>query len=112
MNLLSNGIKYAFPNTELNLQIYGNKDKIGFEFTNESPYIPEEKRKAIFGQYVSYAFTHNELGIGLGLYASKKIIDGHSGNIFVESYSDNRNSFGFRIPIVQKDKSVDKLVQF
>ena len=86
--------------------------KIGFEFTNESPYIPEEKRKAIFGQYVSYAFTHNELGIGLGLYASKKIIDGHSGNIFVESYNDNRNSFGFRIPIEQKDKSVDKVINF
>ena len=112
MNLLSNGINYAYPNTELNLQIYNYKNKIGFEFINESPYIPKEQQKAIFAQYVSYAAAHNEFGIGLGLYASKKIIEGHSGEIFVESYNDNRNSFGFRIPIVQKDKSVDKLVQF
>ncbi len=112
MNLLSNGIKYAYPNTILNLQLYNYKDKIGFEFENESPYIPEEKRKAIFAQYVSYAFTHNELGIGLGLYASKKIIDGHNGNIFVESYNDNRNSFGFRIPIEQKDLYEDKVIKF
>lgn len=112
MNLLSNGIKYAYPNTELNLHIYEHKDKIGFEFMNESPYIPKDKQKAIFAQYVSYAAAHNELGIGLGLYASKKIIEGHNGNIFVESYNDNRNSFGFRIPIVQKDNNSDKTIQF
>lgn len=112
MNLLSNGIKYAFPNTTLNLQIYNIKDNLGFEFENESPYIPEEKQKAIFAQYVSYAAAHNELGIGLGLYASKKIIEGHNGKIFVKSYDDNRNSFGFRIPVVQKDKSIDKVINF
>jgi PAS domain S-box-containing protein len=112
MNLLSNGIKYAFSNTELNLQIYGIKNMIGFEFMNESPYIPEERRKSLFAQYVSYASAHNELGIGLGLYASKKIIDGHNGKIFVESYKNNRNSFGFRIPIVQKNNLSDKFIQF
>lgn len=104
MNLLSNGIKYAFPNTTLNLQTYKIKNSICFEFQNESPYIPQEKQKAIFAQYVSFAAAHNELGIGLGLYASKKIIDGHNGKIFVESYKNNRNSFGFRIPVVQKNK--------
>lgn len=112
MNLLSNGIKYAYPNTILNLQIYQLRNNIGFEFENESPYIPEEKRKALFAQYVSYASAHNELGIGLGLYASQKIIEGHNGKIFVESSKNNRNSFGFRIPIVQKDNLSDKLVQF
>ena len=112
MNLLSNGIKYAFPNTQLNLQIYSYQDLIGFEFMNKSPYIPEEKRKAIFAQYVSYASAHNELGIGLGLYASKKIIEGHNGRIFVESFNDDRNSFGFRIPVIQDNDILDKLIQF
>ena len=111
MNLLSNGIKYAFPNTIINLRIYNYKNEIGFEFENESPYIPEEKRKAIFAQYVSYAYSHNELGIGLGLYASKKIVEGHNGKIFVESYKNNRNSFGFRIPVVQKD-NLEKVIYF
>lgn len=112
MNLLSNGIKYAYPNTDLVLRLNGCKDEISFEFTNKSPYIPKDKQKALFAQYVSYAAAHNEMGIGLGLYASKKIIEGHGGNIFVESYNDNRNSFGFRIPIAQKDNLSDKLVQF
>lgn len=111
MNLLSNGIKYAFPNTDLNLQIYNYKDSIGFGFENESPYIPKEKQNALFAQYVSYASAHNELGIGLGLYASKKIIDGHNGDIYVESFKDNRNSFGFRIPVVQKN-NLENVIYF
>ena len=111
MNLLSNGIKYAYPNTELELNIYLSKGQACFEFKNESPYIPEEKQKAIFAQYVSYAAAHNELGIGLGLYASKKIIEGHCGKIFVKSYKNNRNSFGFRIPVIQNN-SIDKTLCF
>ena len=98
MNLLSNGIKYAFSNTQLNLLIYMKNKNIGFEFENQSFYIPEEKQKAIFARYVSFAAAHKELGIGLGLYASKKIIDGHNGTLYVKSYKENKNIFGFIIP--------------
>ena len=62
-------------------------------------------QKAIFAQYVSYASTHNELGIGLGLYASKKIIEAHSGKIFVHSDKSEHNRFGFRIPVKQKHRN-------
>ena len=62
-------------------------------------------QKAIFAQYVSYASTHNELGIGLGLYASKKIIEAHSGKIYVHSDKKERNRFGFKIPVKQKHLS-------
>ena len=112
MNLLSNAIKYAFLNTEIELYIQCSQEKIGFEFINKSPYIPIEKQDTIFEQYVSYATTHKQNGVGLGLYASKKIIDAHCGEIFVKSYNDNRNSFGFRIPIAQCDSLVDKIIQF
>ncbi len=111
MNLLSNGIKYAYSNTKLDLKIYNNNSDAFFEFNNQSPYIPEEKQKAIFAQYVSYASAHNELGIGLGLYASKKIIEAHNGSIYVQSYNDNRNSFGFRIPIVRKNE-LENIIYF
>ena len=112
MNLLSNAIKYAFLNTEIELYIQCSQEKIGFEFINKSPYIPIEKQDTIFEQYVSYATTHKQNGVGLGLYASKKIIDAHCGEIFVKSYNDNRNSFGFRIPIAQCDSLVDKIIRF
>lgn len=107
MNLLSNGIKYAFKDTDLNLLIKSENNTINFEFKNESPYISEEKQKTIFAQYVSYASAHKELGVGLGLYASKKIIDGHNGELYVKSYKNNHNIFGFKIPARQNFESLD-----
>ena len=102
MNLLSNGIKYAYKETDLVLNIKNKSNEICFEFENRSPYIPEEKQKSIFAQYVSYASIHKELGIGLGLYASQKIIEGHRGQMYVESFKDDKNIFGFVIPKVQE----------
>ena len=98
MNLLSNGIKYAFQNSMLKVKIYNEENKTCFKFENASPYISPEKQESIFAQYVSFAEAHKELGIGLGLYASKKIVEAHNGDIYVKSYEDDRNEFGFKIP--------------
>lgn len=106
MNLLSNGIKYAFRNSVIKLNVYNEGDYACFKFENMSPFIPLDKRESIFAQYVSYAAAYKELGIGLGLYTSQKIVEAHEGIIFVESYEDNRNIFGFKIPnkITDPDK--------
>lgn len=111
MNLLSNGIKYAYPDTILKLKIKLEYENLLFEFENKSSYIPDDQQKSIFGQYVTYSSNSNLPGIGLGLYASKKIIDGHSGKIYVKSFIDERNIFGFTIPIKQ-NKNVEKIVHF
>lgn len=102
MNLLSNGIKYAYKNSVLKIRVKSNSQKTEFEFENASPYIPKDKQQAIFAQYVSYADTHKEIGIGLGLFASKKIVEAHNGKIFVKSFKEERNVFGFSIPTSQK----------
>lgn len=112
MNLLSNGIKYAFKNTKLKIRINIDDDITCFEFENESPFIPLEKQQAIFAQYVSYASNYNEAGIGLGLYASKKIIESHQGKVFFESFTDNKNKFGFRIPTIPKPECYEKDICF
>lgn len=98
MNLLSNGIKYAFCKSDLKIKVYNKENNICFYFENKSPYISPDKQKSIFARYVSYAEAHKELGIGLGLYTSQKIIEAHEGKIYVQSFKDNRNIFGFEIP--------------
>ena len=105
MNLLSNSIKYAFKNSCIDIKIFKEQNYTGFQLQNNSPYIPEDKQKSIFAQYVSFAGIHKELGIGLGLYASKKIIEAHNGTIYVKSYPDNKNIFGFKIPIAKSPQA-------
>ena len=112
MNLLSNGIKYAFRNTVIKSDVYNENEYTCFKFENNSPFIPLDKRESIFAQYVSYAEAYKELGIGLGLYTSQKIIEAHDGVIFVESFEDNRNIFGFKIPNILKDAERPRTIVF
>lgn len=109
MNLISNGIKYAFRNTDLKLKIKKQNNEIVFEFENKSPYIPIEKQQSIFAQYVSFSTKNGTHGIGLGLYASQKIIEGHKGQIYIKSFEDNTNIFGFSIPKAQEKELIKEI---
>ena len=111
MNLLSNSIKYAYPNSELNVFVYNEDDYTCFRFENSSPYIPPEKQEKIFAKYISFSQNLSN-GIGLGLYASKKIVEAHGGSMFVQSYEDNRNVFGFKIPNDEELKDIQRTVTF
>ena len=71
MNFLSNGIKYAYPKTELKINVYNEDNYTCFSFENKSSYLPPEKQKKLFNRYISFAQSCN--GVGLGLYSSKKI---------------------------------------
>ena len=111
MNLLSNSIKYAYQNTELHIFVYNEDNNTCFRFENKSPYIPPEKQEQIFAKYIS--FSHNlSNSIGLGLYASKKIVEAHGGTMFVRSFEDERSIFGFKIPNDENLKEAKRSVTF
>lgn len=112
MNLISNGIKYAYRNTKLEVEVYNENNFTCFKFQNESPYITPEKQSKIFARYVTYSQSNNVLGIGLGLYASKKIVEAHGGEIFVQSYPENITVFGFKIPNTKPLQSSERFVVF
>ena len=54
--------------------------------------------KNLFEKYVSHAAKYNKIGVGLGLYLSKQIINAHNGEIWATSFEDNKNIFEFTIP--------------
>jgi len=61
------------------------KDKKAmFYIWNKGAIIPEEKKKHIFNK-----FTGDKEEMGIGLYISKKVIDGHKGEIVVQNKKDN-----------------------
>ena len=112
MNLLSNSIKYAYSHTDLLVSVYNEDKSTCFKFQNKSPYILPEKQEKIFDRYISYASNWDLNGIGLGLYASKKIIEAHNGKIFMQSFKDDTNVFGFSIPNGEEYKNIERSVTF
>ena len=107
MNLLSNSLTYAYPDTELLI----TSEKIGGNLRvcvkNRSPYMPEHVLATIFNKYVTHAEKFNKVGAGLGLYLSKQIVQAHGGKIITKSFKDNQCIFGFDIPL---EKPTGKLI--
>ena len=52
----------------------------------------------LFEKYVTHAAKYNKIGVGLGLYLSKQIVNAHNGEIGAISFEENRNIFEFTIP--------------
>ncbi len=108
-NILGNAISYAYDNTQIDVTIRQDENGIGFEAKNESAYINPETMNNLFKKYVSHAAKFNKVGVGLGLYLSKQIIDAHNGDIYAKSFEDNHNIFGFILPIVNKTTNISTI---
>lgn len=107
VNILSNAVNYAYPSTTVYVatQITGNKIEVKVQ--NSSAYITPENMSKLFRKYVTHSEKYNKVGMGLGLYLSKKIIHAHKGKIIAESSQKQQKAvFGFIIP-VSRDKSVN-----
>lgn len=102
MNLISNAIHCAYPSTQvlITLEVY---DKYVYvKVKNSSQYISEELMANLFKKYVTHSEKYNKVGLGLGLYLSKKIIEAHNGKIIAESSPNQYSVFGFQIPLISE----------
>ncbi len=98
VNLLSNAIKFTPPNGKVVVGVEGVAEELRFKVTDTGEGIPPAKLEAIFDRFLQ--LTENDRrGVGLGLYISKCIVQGHGGRIWAESTPGKGSTFFFTIPI-------------
>ena len=97
LNILSNAIKYNKENGFINVNIYGEKDKVQIIISDSGIGIPEEKIDMIFNRFerIDKSFSRNNEGSGLGLNIVYEIIKKHNGTIKASS----KENFGTTITI-------------
>ena len=108
-NLLINAIKYTLPGkgwidirTEIkdSFVVVSIKDNgIGFTEQEKSKIFKQFGKIERYGQGLDLGID----GTGLGLYISKKIVESHGGEIWMESEGKNKGStFYFSLPLIKE----------
>jgi len=96
-NLLSNAIKFTPRHGRIVVRVERRGDDIRFAVSDTGIGIPADKLEAVFMRFLQIATDRR--GVGLGLYISKAIVQGHGGQIRVESTMGAGSTFSFTLPI-------------
>lgn len=96
-NLIGNALKYTPKGGTITIGAIYNEDAVQVSVSDTGFGIPEEKRLKIFERYAQLG-DNNRVGLGLGLYISKMLIEAHDGSLWVSSKLGEGSTFNFTIP--------------
>ena len=101
-NLLENAIRFAPPDSTIEITARAARAEVTVAVTNQGPAIPERVRPHLFDKF--YRVSEDRLpgmGTGLGLSICKGIVEAHGGHIWVQSpvVGETGASFIFTLPL-------------
>jgi signal transduction histidine kinase len=106
-NILSNAISYGRKGSPIRVivrmeQQEGDGEHLLVEVCNEGKGITEEELPKIFDKYYSLSRKFKQIGTGLGLYISRKIVELHGGSLWATSEVNKETRFFISLPVVQQ----------
>jgi len=106
-NLISNAIKYSPSGTVVDVRLSRQEDQVQLSVQDRGQGIPSEEMDKLFKPFsrTSVKTTGGESSTGLGLVIVKKIVDGHGGELEVESQVGEGTTFHVRLPLQNGDQA-------
>jgi two-component system phosphate regulon sensor histidine kinase PhoR len=104
INLVENAIKYSDVDGKVLVTGESTNGSVIIRVIDQGCGIPAEDFSRIFEKYYQVSHTHykNNIGIGLGLYIAKQIVEAHGGSIVVNSQLDAGSTFTLTIPVKKR----------
>jgi signal transduction histidine kinase len=96
-NLISNAIKYAGGDKKIRIDCIETEEYIRVRVIDYGPGVDDENKEVIFDRFERGGLT-DITGTGLGLAISKKIVELHSGKIWVEDNPEGGAIFVVELP--------------
>jgi len=98
-NLLSNSIKFSYPQNKVEIQSSPLDDKIQISISDKGVGIPTDKISQLFrlDKNFSTKGTNKETGTGLGLILCKEFVEKNGGTIDVDSEQGKGSTFKFTL---------------
>lgn len=105
-NLLSNAISYGRKGAPIRVSVYKDKEendeRLLINVINEGKGITPEELPKIFDKYYSLSRKFKQIGTGLGLYISRKIVELHGGKLWATSEVNKETRFSISLPVLQQ----------
>jgi signal transduction histidine kinase len=105
-NLLTNAIKYSYPNTTIEVKLFREGDEVILAVRDHGQGIPVSELNKLFTPFgvTSVKATKGEKSTGLGLLIAKKVVEAHRGRIWVESQPIEGSTFSIALPIEPSER--------
>ncbi|HEV7425931.1 MAG TPA: ATP-binding protein [Thermoanaerobaculia bacterium] len=99
-NLLTNAIKFSPPGTAVTINVAAREHAAEISVTDQGPGITAELAPQLFTSFArgSAKPTAGEASVGLGLAICKRIVEGHAGQIRIESTPGQGATFYVELP--------------
>ena len=97
-NLLSNAIKFTPAHGRIDVRVERVGDEVRFAVSDTGVGITADNLEAVFVRFLQVT-ENDRRGVGLGLYISKAIVQGHGGRIWAESTVGEGSTFCFTLPV-------------
>jgi len=106
-NLLHNAIKYAPPDTPIEITARRQGEMVQIGVRDYGPGIDASDVPRLFDRFsrTDRAISSNAPGMGLGLYLSRHVVEALDGSIWVEHPDDGGTRMVFTIPAILDDAS-------
>ncbi len=102
-NYLTNALKYAPPESPIDVALTVADDIARVSVRDEGPGLPPEEQERIWDLFHQAEGIEHlngaNVGLGLGLYISKSIVERHAGAVGVESEPGHGSTFWFTLPV-------------
>ncbi len=99
-NLLSNAVKFTPTNGKVVVRVERVGAEVLIAVSDTGPGIPSDQLEAVFARFVQVTKSDRR-GVGLGLYISRSIIQGHGGRIWAENRIGEGSTFSFTLPVAE-----------
>ncbi|OKH29585.1 PAS domain-containing sensor histidine kinase [Nostoc calcicola FACHB-389] len=99
-NLIVNGLKHNPPGLLLTINATPKDDKIYCTVSDNGVGITQQQSDRLFELYFRGSNIRNSVGLGLGLYLCKQIINAHGGEIGINSSPQAGATFWFTLPMI------------
>jgi signal transduction histidine kinase/putative methionine-R-sulfoxide reductase with GAF domain len=100
--LVHNATKYAPEETRIAVKVERRRDRGVVRVIDDGPGVAAQDRARIFEPYVRAAAQVGLPGSGIGLFASRRVVEAQGGDIWYEENAGGGSVFAFSVPLMKE----------